>query len=50
MPEAMKPPEHRPESPAARTNVAAVEGCYLLVLWLIPVLYNLPRRQKFQPA
>ena len=48
MPEAMKQPEHRPESPAARTNVTAVEGGYQLVLWLIPVLDNLPRRQKFQ--
>jgi hypothetical protein len=33
---------------AGRTNVAAVEGCYQLVLWLIPVLDALPRRQKFQ--
>jgi hypothetical protein len=33
---------------AGRTNVAAVEGAYQLVLWLIPVLDGLPRRQKFQ--
>ncbi len=31
-----------------RTNVAAVESAYQLVLWLIPVLDKLPRRQKFQ--
>jgi len=48
MPEAKDLPEYRPESRAGRTNVAAVEGCYQLVLWLIPVLDNLPRRQKFQ--
>ena len=28
--------------------MAAVEGCYQLVLWLVPVLDQLPRRQKFQ--
>ena len=33
---------------AGRPNVAAVESCYQLVLWLIPVLDGLPRRQKFQ--
>ncbi|MBV5299588.1 MAG: hypothetical protein JZU64_16040 [Rhodoferax sp.] len=48
MPEAMDSPEQRPDTRAGRTNVAAVEGCYQLVLWLIPVLDNLPRRQKFQ--
>ena len=29
-------------------NVAAVEATYQLVLWLIPVLDAMPRRQKFQ--
>jgi hypothetical protein len=45
-------PQAMPPAPAApragRTNVAAVEGCYQLVLWMIPVLDALPRRQKFQ--
>ncbi len=48
MNQAVDPPEQRPESRTGRTNVAAVEGCYQLLLWLIPVLDNLPRRQKFQ--
>ncbi|MCF8208669.1 MAG: diversity-generating retroelement protein Avd [Rhodoferax sp.] len=48
MPQATDPPEPRLDTRAGRTNVAAVEGCYQLVLWLIPVLDNLPRRQKFQ--
>lgn len=33
-----------------RTNVAALESCYQLLLWLIPVLDGMPRRQKFQLA
>ena len=37
-----------PQPRPGRTNVAALEGCYQLVLWLIPILDNLPRRQKFQ--
>jgi hypothetical protein len=43
-------PEASEPAPArrARPNVAAVEACYQLVLWLIPVLDSLPRRQKFQ--
>lgn len=28
--------------------MAALEGCYQFVRWLIPVLDSLPRRQKFQ--
>lgn len=45
-PTARQPPA--PGARASRTNVAAVEGCYQLVLWLIPVLDGLPRKQKFQ--
>jgi len=44
-------PENQPPvdiARAGRANVAAVESCYQLVLWLIPVLDGLPRRQKFQ--
>ena len=37
-----------PQPCQGRANVAALEGCYQLVLWLIPILDNLPRRQKFQ--
>ena len=33
---------------APRTNVAALEACYQLLLWLIPTLESMPRRQKFQ--
>ncbi len=33
---------------APRTNVAALEACYQLLLWLIPTLEAMPRRQKFQ--
>ena len=36
------------EAHTRRANVAAVEACYQLVLWLIPVLDRLPRKQKFQ--
>ena len=31
-------------------NVAAVESSYQLLLWLIPVLEAMPRRQKLQIA
>lgn len=43
-------PSELPPSPTAppKTNVAAVEGAYQLVLWLIPVLNGFPRNQKFQ--
>ena len=37
-------------SPAARQNVAAVESMYQFLLWLIPVLEQFPRSQKFQLA
>ena len=49
-PDAASPASPQASAPlrAGRTNVAAVEGCYQLVLWLIPVLDALPRRQKFQ--
>ena len=43
-------PENQPPGDITRAggaNVAAVESCYQLVLWLIPVLDGLPRRQKF---
>jgi|JI10StandDraft_1071094.scaffolds.fasta_scaffold328381_2 hypothetical protein len=33
---------------AVRGNVAAVEAVYQLILWMMPVLDELPRRQKFQ--
>jgi hypothetical protein len=45
------PPPAQPtpaRPPRQRPNVAAVEAMYQLVLWLIPVLDGLPRRQKFQ--
>jgi len=41
-------PATAPRGRPARTNVAAVEAMYQLVLWLVPVLDGLPRRQKFQ--
>jgi len=34
-------------SPGARANVAALEACHQLLLWLIPALDGMPRRQKF---
>ena len=52
--ESTSPDADHPEPSAAaapargRTNVAAVEGAYQLLLWLVPVLDGLPRRQKFQ--
>ena len=42
------PQRPAPPNRAGRTNVAAVESCYRLLLWLIPVLDGLPRSQKFQ--
>lgn len=49
----MNPSENTTRSaplPAARQNVAAVESMYQFLLWLIPVLEQFPRSQKFQLA
>lgn len=48
--EMTEPPASEQAGPRrqGRSNVATVEGAYQLVLWLIPVLDGLPRRQKLQ--